>query len=74
MNCPYCNEEMEKGYVDQTKAFFPLEWYPANQERGILINTKRNIKLTTLRKTGRVIVHHCAACRKFVIDQDELEI
>ncbi len=74
MKCPYCSEEMEKGYVDQTKAFFPLEWYPAKQEPGILVSQKRNIKLSAIWKSGSVIMHHCASCRKFIIDQDELKV
>ena len=74
MKCPYCNEEMEKGYIDQTKAFFPLEWYPAKREPGILVDRRRNIKLSSVMKTGNVIVHYCAGCRKFVIDQNEVEV
>lgn len=72
MNCPYCNKEMEKGYVDQTSPFIPLEWYPAKREGGILSSNKRNIKLATV-KSGSLVMYHCATCRKFVIDQDEIE-
>lgn len=73
MICPYCNEEMEKGYVNQTSVFLPLEWYPAKREGGILISNKRNIKLATA-KNGSLVMHHCAPCRKFVIDQDEVAV
>lgn len=73
MKCPYCNKEMEKGYVDQTSAFLPMEWYPAKRESGILQSNKRNIKLATV-ISGSVVVYHCATCRKFVIDQDELQV
>lgn len=71
MKCPYCTGEMEKGYVDRTSVFAPLEWYPAKREGGILISNKRNIKLATM-KSGSIIMYHCAACRKFVIDQDAM--
>ncbi len=74
MNCPYCHTEMEKGYVDETRALFPIEWYPAKREPGILVSRKRNIRLTSCWKTGNVIMHHCADCRKFIIDQDEIEV
>ena len=73
MKCPYCNKEMEKGYVDRTSPFLPLEWYPAKREGGILISNKRNIKLATV-KSGSLVLHHCATCRKFVIDQDEVDV
>lgn len=71
MKCPFCNEEMEKGYVDSSDIFRQLEWYPAKQEPGIFVSTKRNIKLTS-GTNGSVIMHYCVACRKFVIDQDDL--
>lgn len=54
MNCPYCNKEMEKGYIDQTDFRFPLEWYPANRETGFFISKKRNVRLTY---EGNVIAH-----------------
>ena len=74
MNCPYCDNEMEKGYIDQTKVFAPLEWYPAKQERGVLVDMSKSIRLTSLWKSGAVIVHHCALCRKFVIDEEEVGV
>ena len=56
MNCPYCNKEMEKGYVDHTSLFVPMEWYPAKREGGILISKKRNIKLATV-KSDSLVMH-----------------
>lgn len=73
MNCPYCNKEMEKGYVGRTSPFLPLEWYPAKREGGFLISSNRNIKLATV-KSGSLVMHHCATCHKFVIDQDALDV
>lgn len=72
MKCPYCGIDMEKGYIDQTDFRFPLEWYPANRGSGILVNKKRNIKLTSAIKGGTVTVYHCAECRKFTIDQEDM--
>ena len=46
MNCPYCNNEMKLGYIDQTDFRFPLEWYPANREIGLFKGKKENIRLT----------------------------
>ena len=56
MNCPFCNKEMEKGYVDHTSLFVPMEWYPAKREGGILISKKRNIKLATV-KSDSLVMH-----------------
>ena len=70
MKCPYCSVEMEKGFIDQTDFRFPLEWYPANRGTGIFNSSKRNIKLTSALKGGNVVAHHCAKCRKIIIDQD----
>ena len=72
MKCPYCSEEMEKGYIDQSDFRFPLEWYPANRGTGILVSRKRNIKLTSALNGGSIITYHCSQCRKFVIDQDAI--
>lgn len=73
MNCPYCHQEMQKGYVSQNDFRFPLEWYPASQDTKFFKSKKQNIKLTAALKGGNVIVHYCPECKKFVIDQDELE-
>ena len=74
MNCPYCDELMVKGYMEQTRIGFPIQWYSGKTKPGILFDKWENIKLTSSRKSGRVIVHHCANCRKFIIDQDEVDV
>lgn len=68
MNCPYCSEEMEKGFIDQTDFRFPLVWYPAKRETGFFRSTKRDIKLTSVLAGGSVIAYHCASCKKFIIE------
>ena len=73
MKCPYCSNEMEKGYIAQSDFRFPLEWSPAERRTGILFSKKRNIKLTTALKGGNMTAYHCAECRKFIIDENELE-
>lgn len=69
MNCPYCNKEMEKGFVEQTNIMIPLEWYPAKRDGRILVSKKRNIKLTSSLKGGTLTVYRCEKCRKMVIDE-----
>ena len=69
MNCPYCDKEMEKGYIDQTDFRFPLEWYPANREPGLLASKKRNVRLSY---GGNVKAYRCKDCGKIVIDETAL--
>lgn len=68
MKCPYCSEEMAKGYIDQPDFRFPLEWYPVKHGTGIFTSKKRNIKLTSIFAGGSIIAYHCAGCKKFVIE------
>ena len=74
MVCPYCNNEMEKGYIEQTRVGFPLYWYSGKTTPGLIFNKWEHIKLTASLKSGHIITHHCKQCRKFVIDQNELEV
>lgn len=71
MNCPYCNKEMEKGYIDQTDFRFPLEWYPANRETvfSVIVSKKRNVRLTY---DGHVKAYRCENCKKIIIDESTL--
>jgi len=69
MTCPYCNKEMEIGYIDQTDFRFPLEWYPANREIGFFKAKKRNIRLTY---SGSVKAYRCENCKKIIIDEGTL--
>ena len=66
MTCPYCNNEMELGYVDQTDFRFPLEWYPANGAIGFFKTKKRNVRLTY---NGCVKAYRCENCKKIIIDE-----
>lgn len=74
MNCPYCNEEMKLGYIDQTDFRFPLEWYPAIRKEGIFVSRKGNIKLTAAHKGGALAAYRCARCKKLIIDENTLEV
>ena len=74
MQCPYCNGEMKKGYIDQTDFRFPLKWSPADQERGVFMIKNREIKLTSSLKCGYVIAYRCEQCRKMIIDEETIEV
>lgn len=70
MKCPYCEKEMERGCVEQPR-FTPLMWYPTSADMSLRERNKRTIKLTSF--GGDMRVHYCAECKKFIIDQDELQ-
>ena len=71
MMCPFCNAEMEKGQIEQTHVFFPLQWTPYSRPPGLLLSRKHIVKLTSFKNGGRVIAHRCEACRKIIIDECE---
>ena len=73
MICPYCENEMQKGWVNQER--FSLKWIP-DKDRGFMdcLFEKEVIKLTALSKTGRMIMYHCADCKKFVVDENDIEV
>ena len=73
MKCPYCTDDMELGYIDQSRPLIPLEWYPAKREKGFLglESSKRNVRLTYL--GGSVKAYRCEKCKKIIIDESTLE-
>ena len=74
MKCPYCNNEMKKGYIDQTDIRFPLEWYPADRETGFFKSRKGYVKLTSAFKDGSITAYRCEGCRKIIIDETTLDV
>ena len=74
MKCPYCDNEMGKGYISQTDFRYPLEWYPAKREPGFLASNKGNVKLTNIFKNGHIVVYRCEQCKKMIIDENTLEV
>ena len=65
---------MQKGWIDQDY-HHGLFWIP-NEERGFLerIIDPHGIRLTSLAHGGRLLVYHCEKCRKFVIDENDIEV
>ncbi len=72
MKCPYCNEEMEQGFVRQARIDAPLYWSTEEKMDGPFID-KKEVKLTSIRNF-KCPMHYCADCRKFIVDEDELNI
>ena len=72
MDCPFCGETMVTGSISQDR--YALKWIPLEKDRGLLNFTPlvKGIKLTSMWENPTVKVFYCRACRKFVIDQDNL--
>lgn len=72
MDCPYCKKEMTRGSVQQDR--YSLKWVAAKDSKGLLNFTPfvKGILLTPPTSTA-LKMYYCPDCRKFVVDQDDLE-
>ena len=63
---------MRVGSISQDR--YALKWVPDDQDRGLLnfAPLVKGIKLTSIDAGMTVKVFYCEACRKFIIDQDDL--
>ena len=69
MNCPYCGNEMEKGYVEQQHMITPLEWYSAKQEGSFLWSKRKRIQLTSAAET--LTAWYCGGCGKLIAEVEK---
>lgn len=70
MNCPYCNNEMKRGYIS---AYNRLSWTPEGEiARGATkwAQSPNSILLAEYFLVGaaKVNAHYCNSCKKIVID------
>ena len=73
MKCPYCNNEMESGYIGQSELFVPITWVSDNVKEDAILPMRKTIKLTAMLKGGRLVTYHCETCKKFIIDENDVE-
>lgn len=72
MKCPYCNEEMERGFIISGHE---IVWEPKRRYIGgsILYNdvvVLSEISLASLFKGNAVIAYNCKKCKKVIIDYE----
>lgn len=72
MLCPYCNAEMEKGVIGQHD-LTPITWISDNLIENAILPIHKTIKLTALLKGGEIVTYYCENCKKFIIDENEIE-
>lgn len=61
MNCPYCQKEMEEGYIPFNSPFI-LKWVSLKDKEKIRISDKT--KLSEVAKIKNV--HFCKSCNVFI--------
>lgn len=73
MKCPYCNEEMEKGYIRSSHYMF----WGKEKELGLDVNdirlSHRSVKefAKGFFKGFFVESYHCGKCNKIIVSLDE---
>lgn len=71
MQCPYCQKEMQKGYISNSKE--DIRWTPEGETPGTLVNCPKpnEVQLVKWRMMRRVklIAYRCAHCCIEIIDE-----
>lgn len=68
MNCPYCGNEMTRGWVQSARRVL---FTTIKNESGFLFKAKGDIVLTTNNFIDpSCIAYHCGTCKKVVIDYE----
>ena len=69
MNCPYCGNEMTRGWVQSARKVL---FTTTKKEGGFLINNKNDVVLTANNFVNpSCIAYLCGTCKKVVIDYAE---
>lgn len=72
MKCPYCGEEMVRGYLESGLRH-PLVWNSTKPTKGFPFNGN-DIPLCGIFKGHQVDMYHCEGCRKFLLDEDDIKV
>ena len=66
MNCPYCGNEMARGWVQSARRVL---FTTTKNESGFVFKDKSDVVLTANNFVNPTcIAYHCGACKKVVID------
>lgn len=68
MKCPYCNEEMEMGYISSRDLLFWTKKKPIIPAFSCLQNNAIPLSLCG---SSRIVAYNCMKCKKVVIDYTE---
>ncbi len=65
--CPYCNKEMELGFIHGDR--YALKWVPENKNKGPMLQWfSKGIKLTQPLINPSIESYYCDECKKIIID------
>jgi hypothetical protein len=75
MKCPYCNEDMEQGYIQGGMAGAGTSLLWTKRLHKLLLKPKADEVLLAKNIWGYVTAetHFCRKCNKFIIDGDVLK-
>ncbi|MEG0775084.1 PF20097 family protein [Clostridium sp.] len=67
MECPYCNETMEKGVIYGDR--YALKWIEESRAEGFMARIfQKGIKLTNPWMSNKLETYYCSKCKKMIID------
>lgn len=70
MKCPYCEEGMERGFINGDR--YSLKWIPEEKDRGPLFQWFiKGIKLTDAFESNSIESFYCKNCKKIIIDAED---
>ena len=73
MKCPYCIKEMQKGSIMQAESFCPITWLPDDRDKSMkALFVKQGIQLTSTINPF-LTVYYCEECKKFLINQEDID-
>ena len=70
MKCPFCEKEMENGFIQGARQFF----YTTKKKRVLFLPSDDDIELSNNNCTSPTcIAYHCIECKKIIIDYNNSE-
>lgn len=71
MKCPYCDDEMTKGYIYGDR--YSMKWLPAEKKLLFGILAKGGIELGEFNwlERPKIETHMCHKCNKLIIDMNK---
>ncbi|MBU5676857.1 hypothetical protein KQI88_10545 [Alkaliphilus sp. MSJ-5] len=67
MKCPYCNQNMEKGFINGDR--YSLKWIEESRNKGTIVSVfQKGIKLTDAWSSNQLETYYCKGCKKMIID------
>ncbi len=73
MKCPYCEVEMEKGIIHGDR--YAIKWIEETRDKGAIVNFfQKGVKLTNPWTSNSIEAYYCKACKKIIIDVNNIEL